>query len=204
MPLMDCTGYTAYANKEPIYKAKPVSELPSQTETAMAAAPALAPLSIINQKFRSCSVTEHQTAVSLQNALRSILNTHFPVEDVGFHHSQFRLLPEMDSLWRPVFRQSESHRSLRGDKMDLILAIGAQKGVKKEFCSAVMGQVEKLGTKPSGISRSGRLDLRYESLDEHLSKPTRLTCLAPDISSPQLCKHSRRSRSHTRRRTILY
>ncbi len=72
-------------------------------------------------------------------------------------------LPDMGGLWNPIFGEAEPN-SPRPDrrKTDLILAIGAQKGVKKEFLSAVTARIEKLGTKSNGVTRSGRLDLRYE------------------------------------------
>jgi hypothetical protein len=43
----------------------------------------------------------------------------------------------------------------------LILAVGAESGVTKDRLSEVVGQLEKLGFKTSGLSRSGRLDIRY-------------------------------------------
>ena len=114
-----------------------------------------------DRRFCTLPTTGHQTAVLVQNSLRSVLNARFPIGDMGYNQFHFPLLPELDSLWSPVFRQSEYHRHAKDDRIDLILAIGAQKGVKKEYSAAITGQIEKLGTKPSGISRSGRLDLRY-------------------------------------------
>lgn len=112
--------------------------------------------------FHDFTTTNCRTAVSMQNSLRSILNIYFPPEDAGYHQFNFPLLPELSSLWKPVFREADSGTvKKRRRKVDLILAIGAQKGVDKEFLGAISGSLEKLGTKPNGISRSGRLDLRY-------------------------------------------
>lgn len=111
--------------------------------------------------FHDFTTTNCRTAVCMQNSLRSILNIYFPPADVGYHQFNFPLLPELSSLWKPVFRESDSGTVIkRKSKVDLILAIGAQKGVDKEFIGAISGSLEKLGTKPNGVTRSGRLDLR--------------------------------------------
>ncbi|XXG97721.1 hypothetical protein Hte_004030 [Hypoxylon texense] len=112
--------------------------------------------------FHDFTTTNCRTAVSMQNSLRSILNIYFPPADAGYHQFNFPLLPELSSLWKPVFRESDSGTVIkRKSKVDLILAIGAQKGVDKEFLGAISGSLEKLGAKPNGVTRSGRLDLRF-------------------------------------------
>ncbi|KAI1408171.1 hypothetical protein F5Y13DRAFT_205028 [Hypoxylon sp. FL1857] len=112
--------------------------------------------------FHDFTTTNCRTAVCMQNSLRSILNIYFPPEDAGYHQFNFPLLPELSSLWKPVFRESDSGTVVhRKRKVDLILAIGAQQGVEKDFLSAISGSLEKLGTKPNGVTRSGRLDLRF-------------------------------------------
>ncbi|KAI0147120.1 hypothetical protein GGR57DRAFT_477945 [Xylariaceae sp. FL1272] len=112
--------------------------------------------------FHGFDTTECQTAVGTQNSLRSILSVYFPPDEGGYQQFDFPLLPELSSMWRPVFRRASSDSLKKADrKIDLILAIGAQRGVDREFLGAISGSLEKLGTKPSGITRSGRLDLRY-------------------------------------------
>ncbi|KAI1106735.1 hypothetical protein F4804DRAFT_284126 [Jackrogersella minutella] len=112
--------------------------------------------------FHDFTTTNCRTAVGMQNSLRSILNIYFPPEDAGYHQFNFPLLPELSSLWKPVFRESDSGTVIhRKRKVDLILAIGSQQGVDKDFLAAISGSLEKLGTKPNGVTRSGRLDLRY-------------------------------------------
>lgn len=111
--------------------------------------------------FHDFTTTDCRTAVCMQNSLRSILNIYFPPEDAGYHQFNFPLLPELSSLWKPVFREADSGTVIkRKSKVDLILAIGAQKGVDKDFLGAISGSLEKLGAKPNGVTRSGRLDLR--------------------------------------------
>ncbi|KAI1084417.1 hypothetical protein F5B20DRAFT_295810 [Whalleya microplaca] len=115
-----------------------------------------------DKRFHEFTTTGFWTAVSMQNSLRCVLNVYFPPEDTGYHQFNFPLLPELSSLWKPVFRETQ-HDSPRKQRrrIDLILAIGAQKGVDREFLGAITGSLEKLGTKPNGMTRSGRLDLRY-------------------------------------------
>ncbi|KAI1210638.1 uncharacterized protein F4807DRAFT_54233 [Annulohypoxylon truncatum] len=112
--------------------------------------------------FHDFTTTNCRTAVGMQNSLRSILNIYFPPEDAGYHQFNFPLLPELSSLWKPVFRETDSGTVIhRKRKVDLIVAIGAQQGVDKDFLAAISGSLEKLGTKPNGVTRSGRLDLRF-------------------------------------------
>ncbi|KAI1461137.1 hypothetical protein F4805DRAFT_465207 [Annulohypoxylon moriforme] len=112
--------------------------------------------------FHDFTTANCRTAVGMQNSLRSILNIYFPPEDMGYHQFNFPLLPELSSLWKPVFRESDSGTVIhRKRKVDLIVAIGAQQGVDKDFLAAISGSLEKLGTKPNGVTRSGRLDLRF-------------------------------------------
>ncbi|KAK7978319.1 hypothetical protein PG996_004362 [Apiospora saccharicola] len=103
-----------------------------------------------------------RTAICVQNALRSVLKTYFTPEDVGYHQFTFPLLPGSGSLWEPLFGKPNINDPIKEDRhVDLILAVGAQRGVPKDFISVVCGSLDKLGVKPTGVSRSGRLDLRY-------------------------------------------
>ncbi|KPM39154.1 hypothetical protein AK830_g7420 [Neonectria ditissima] len=120
------------------------------------------PVSEADGKIHEFNITSQQTPVVIQNSLRSVLKDHFPPETQGYRQFQFPLLPELEGLWRPIFRQSEPDNTHENNRrMDQIFAIGAQRGVKKDYSSAIIGQLEKLGTKASGLSRSGRLDFRY-------------------------------------------
>lgn len=119
----------------------------------------------MESRFHDFSTVGSPNAVATQNALRSVLEVYFPPPDNGCHHQiDFPTVRDSGSLWRPIFGKKENRDG--GDDNpentpDLILAMGRQNGVKREFLSALTGQVERLGTKSSGMSRSGRLDLRY-------------------------------------------
>ncbi|KEY69549.1 hypothetical protein S7711_02084 [Stachybotrys chartarum IBT 7711] len=108
------------------------------------------------------NIAPYQTAVAVQNSLRAILNVYFPPKSQGYRHFQFSVLPELEGLWKPVFREADPNNPRQNNrKVDLILAIGSQRGVGKEFVSMVTAQLEKLGSKTPGSCRSGRLDFRY-------------------------------------------
>ncbi|KAL2273353.1 hypothetical protein FJTKL_04583 [Diaporthe vaccinii] len=130
--------------------------------------PVIAPISPPLQRekefrFHDFSTVGRPNAVATQNALRSVLEVYFPPTDTGcVHHSNFPMFRDIGSLWRPIFGDKEVCDG-DGDENapDMILAMGRQKGVKRGFLTTLTGQVEKLGAKSSGMSRSGRLDLRY-------------------------------------------
>lgn len=113
-------------------------------------------------KFQVVSTIDRVNAIAIQNNLRSILDAQFPPEqDRRYRVSRFSLLPQMDKIWRPIFWNTGSKGRIPSERTaDLILAIGAQNSVKTEFVCALTGQIEKLGSKSTGMTRSGRLDLR--------------------------------------------
>lgn len=113
-------------------------------------------------RFQVVSTIDRVNAIAIQNNLRSILDAQFPPEqDRRYRLSRFSLLPQMDKLWRPLLWNAGTKGRLSSDRTaDLILAIGAQNSVKSDFVSTLTGQVEKLGSKSTGMTRSGRLDLR--------------------------------------------
>ncbi|KAI2778912.1 hypothetical protein F4815DRAFT_228283 [Daldinia loculata] len=158
----DPFAYEKYPQPSRVWPFKPDSNnhRPSTPPTP-AQTPPLA-IGKLDKCFHDFTTTDCRTAVCMQNSLRSILNIYFPPEDAGYHQFNFPLLPELSSLWKPVFREADSGTVVqRKRKVDLILGIGAQQGVDKEFLGAISGSLEKLGTKPNGVSRSGRLDLRF-------------------------------------------
>ncbi|RDA91715.1 hypothetical protein CP533_2340 [Ophiocordyceps camponoti-saundersi (nom. inval.)] len=114
------------------------------------------------RKFHEFTIAPNQTAVAVQNSLRSILAEYFPPETQGYHQFQFSLLPEFDGLWKPIFRATEADGPQKGEgKIHQILAIGSQTGVKKEYSLAITGQLERLGSKSTDLGRADRVDFRY-------------------------------------------
>ncbi|OHE90826.1 hypothetical protein CORC01_13870 [Colletotrichum orchidophilum] len=158
--------YDPFSYQGLTYTAKPVQPFTRTVIRSALPTPAHTPpptLSESEDKFHDFNAVHGQTAVAMQNSLRSVLNIYFPPKGRGFSQFNFPLLPEMDALWKPIFRDVEPGGSPRKDnrRIDQILAIGSQRGVKKTFVSGVTSQLEKLGTKSSGVSRTGRLDFRY-------------------------------------------
>lgn len=111
--------------------------------------------------FHDLCTTNLRTAVCVQNLLRSVLKIYFSPDDTGYRQFTFPLLPESNGLWKPVFRDIDSGDPKKERRqVDLILAIGAQKDVAKDFLPNISGTLEKLGTRANGAKRSGRVDLR--------------------------------------------
>jgi hypothetical protein len=102
-----------------------------------------------------------ETAVSIQNFLRSFLGSRFPLQGRRFSTVENAEFPSEAGLWRPLECDGRVTSPAGELRLDLILAVGAETGVKKGRLSEVVGQIEKLGFKTSGHSRSGRLDIRY-------------------------------------------
>ncbi|PHH85281.1 hypothetical protein CDD83_658 [Cordyceps sp. RAO-2017] len=116
----------------------------------------------VETKFHEFTIASNQTAVAVQNSLRSILAEYFPPDTQGYRQFQFALLPEFDGLWKPIFRATEPDSPQKGEgKIHQILAIGSQKGVKKEYSLSITGQLERLGSKSSELARADRVDFRY-------------------------------------------
>ncbi|KAH6997124.1 hypothetical protein EDB80DRAFT_585799 [Ilyonectria destructans] len=157
--------YDPFAYVQPTWpESKPLEKAPA-LKLQVPPTPAQTPppfVSETDEKLHEFYITTQQTAVTIQNSLRSILKVHFPPETQGYRQFQFPLLPELEGLWRPIFRQAEAGSTQENNRrMDQIFAIGAQRGVRKNYASAITGQLERLGTKSSGLSRSGKLDFRY-------------------------------------------
>ncbi|KAK3297599.1 uncharacterized protein B0H64DRAFT_416603 [Chaetomium fimeti] len=115
---------------------------------------------LLDTRLYSISVGQ-ETAASIQNFLRSFLGSQFPLQDRRLSAADGAEFPAEAGLWRALEYdgQAESHDGER--RLDLIMAVGSESGVTKNRLSEVIGQIEKLGFKTSGLSRSGRLDIRY-------------------------------------------
>ncbi|SPQ27561.1 7c564bb7-7139-4a48-8fb5-7155d2503d47 [Thermothielavioides terrestris] len=100
-----------------------------------------------------------ETAVSIQNFLRSFLGSRFPLQDRRF--SETAEFPADGGLWKHLECDGQVLSPAGESRLDLMLAVGAETGVKKDRLSEIVGQLEKLGFKNNGLSRSGRLDIRY-------------------------------------------
>ncbi|RYP52026.1 hypothetical protein DL768_002709 [Monosporascus sp. mg162] len=152
-----------------------------------------------NKCFYNLHITNCQTAVDTQDALRSLLGTYFVSEGAGHQQATFPFPRGLGDIWQPVFKKTGPDNSgIHKRSLDLILAIGAQEGVDDEFVRALSGSLEKLGTKPDCITRSGRLNLSYlvvnamrtlstqPSSDHALDSPFANPCLLATLVIPCL------------------
>ncbi|KAJ4422823.1 hypothetical protein N0V82_002479 [Gnomoniopsis sp. IMI 355080] len=173
-----CAAKTAFQQPNSPSPTMPQPPTPSQANVAR-----------VGTKFHDFSTPGHPNAIVTQNALRLVLEGYYPQQEGG-GYLQFNatVLSDMNSLWRPMFEDFD----LQGNKpaqhtADLILAIGSQQGVKSEFVSMVTGQIEKLGSKPNGMSRSGRLDIRYliaTAMQSYSTHPLTSLAESPLADSP--------------------
>ncbi|KAJ3560926.1 hypothetical protein NPX13_g9135 [Xylaria arbuscula] len=142
-----------------------------------------------DQLFHDFDIKGYKTAICVQNALRSILNIHFSPENIGYQQFNFPLLPELSSFWRPVFRETRSRNSNMARKIDLILALGAQKNTSRGLLGSVSGSLEKLGREANGTPRTGRVDLRYliaNAMQAFTSQPLANQTQANPFTNPLL------------------
>ncbi|KAJ4388480.1 hypothetical protein N0V85_007515 [Neurospora sp. IMI 360204] len=152
--------------------------------------PASFPITPSASRFHDLS-THNKTAVWVQNTLRSVLDNHTPVEEIDYLSSDADSPdPQLRSLWEPLMC-AEMDQQKEEKKIDLILAIGAEGGVKKDLKQGVMAKIEHLGfpSNGDGMSRSGRLSLRYligNAMQTFTSQPLTQQSKENPFSNPTL------------------
>jgi hypothetical protein len=119
------------------------------------------PTNMAEDKFCELPMLASTGIIGIQNSLREFLNLRFPAGENGYTQSNFPTAPEADRLWKPIFgNDNNTSVGEEGRAVDQIIALGCEDGVRKAFFNQISGQVERLGTKRDGLSRSGKLDLR--------------------------------------------
>ncbi|KAL1843628.1 hypothetical protein VTJ49DRAFT_610 [Mycothermus thermophilus] len=106
------------------------------------------------------SVGEEDTATAVQSLLRSLLAARLPSEEHLFAATDVTKPETEPEIWGILNREDMFAGPDGESKIDLILTVGAERGVKKERLADLVTQLEKLGSKGS-LSRSGRVDIRY-------------------------------------------
>ncbi|KAL2265483.1 hypothetical protein VTJ83DRAFT_6583 [Remersonia thermophila] len=106
------------------------------------------------------SVGEEDTATAVQSLLRSLLAARLPSQELLFSATDVTRPVEEEDIWGVLNRNDLFSGPDGESKIDLILTVGAERGVKKERLADLVTQLEKLGSKGS-LSRSGRVDIRY-------------------------------------------
>ncbi|KAG6009789.1 hypothetical protein E4U21_001219 [Claviceps maximensis] len=154
--------YDPFAYTQTPWQLSKPSDLAATVSIVHLPTPAQTPPPLVSEsesKIQDLHVASGQTAVSVQNSLRSVLSDYFPQDTTDYLKSQTSLLPEFDELWRPLFR-GRSSQSDGGNGIQ-ILAIGSQAGVKKEYSQAITGRLENACRKSCDIVRTGRVEFRY-------------------------------------------
>ena len=119
------------------------------------------PSADLTDKFVDFVPLSSGTAIGIQNSLRQVLSVQFPTAE-GYSQYLYTAPPEMDRLWKPIFRHDETASiSKEGRTVDQIIALGSEEGVHHDFVAQISGQIERLGSKKDGVNRSGKIDIRY-------------------------------------------
>ena len=148
----DSDGVPPWMRKDLVHGLPTPNHSPNPLDAASVVLP------VLDTRLFSISVGE-ETAVSIQNYLRSFLGSHFPLQDRRYSTPDGLAYSAEAGLWRAL--ECDGQLASSGEpRLDLILAVGAESGVKKNRLSEVVGQLDQLGLKTSGLSRSGRLDIR--------------------------------------------
>ncbi|KAK0127554.1 hypothetical protein ONS96_007088 [Cadophora gregata f. sp. sojae] len=115
----------------------------------------------LENRFVEFSPVNPGNAISVHNSFRELLSILFPASE-NYSQYVYPVAPEVDRLWKPVFRNEESGPiGIEGRTVDQIIAFGCDEGVKKDFFHQISGQIEKIGTKRDGSNRSGKIDIRF-------------------------------------------
>ncbi|CAD6443347.1 67b6312e-7a8f-47fe-999f-00f8e41fa0f1 [Sclerotinia trifoliorum] len=112
------------------------------------------------EKFLEFSGAYSNKSIDIQNEFRSFLNFHFSEEAKALNQYQISVMFGSGAFWKDMFSNGSS-TSCDGPAVDQIIAVGCEKGISDDFCTQLLRQVENIGVKKSGESRSGRLDLRF-------------------------------------------
>ena len=109
------------------------------------------------QKFVEFSPLNIKTPLGVQNSFRTLLAQRFPP---ALGYKQLLYASETDRFWKPVLRIDEGYGN-EGRTVDQIIAIGYAERVNKDLFHMVSGQIERVGAKRSGLSKSATIDIRY-------------------------------------------
>ncbi|KAK4166139.1 hypothetical protein QBC43DRAFT_20522 [Cladorrhinum sp. PSN259] len=122
--------------------------------------------------------------INLQNSVRSLLRSC-----VSIRHGTGKALPSLkpsgaEILWAPLHCGADESK-----RIDMILAVGAEEGVKAQQMALVTEGIENLGRKRSGSSQSGRLKLRpliASAMQAFTAQPLTRQCQSNPFSDREL------------------
>ncbi|KAF7899083.1 uncharacterized protein EAF01_008296 [Botrytis porri] len=127
-------------------------------------------------------------SMDIQNEFRSFLNFHFPNEAAALSKHQNSVMSGLGPFLKDMFSNGNS-TCYEGPAVDQILAVGCEKGISNVLCAQLLGQVEQIGVKKNGESRSGRIDLRFliaSAMQTFMSQPPPARKGLDPMSDPRL------------------
>ncbi|KAB8303803.1 hypothetical protein EYC80_005177 [Monilinia laxa] len=125
------------------------------------------------EKFCEFSGAYTNKSIDIQNEFRSFLSSRFVEEATVLNHYQNSLMHECGEFWRDMFSSSSSNFHDE-PSIDQIIAVGCERRISDVLRTQVLRQIESIGVKKNGESRSGRLDLRFlitSAMQTFMSQP---------------------------------
>ncbi|KAK5660967.1 hypothetical protein OQA88_12342 [Cercophora sp. LCS_1] len=118
-----------------------------------------------DQRFQSLSIRKQPDA-TIQNTLRLMLSSYIPSDVLTQHRQTHRRrsssFSEAGTAWKPILWSDKPRSTWEPAKqLDMILAIGAERSVRKRYTKDLIKRLEKLGCDATGTSRSGHVELRW-------------------------------------------
>ncbi|KAI9778362.1 MAG: hypothetical protein M1839_008149 [Geoglossum umbratile] len=110
------------------------------------------------QRFLEFYPLNFKTCLGAQDAFRMMLSGNIPA--LSLDNVQFSSPLQVYGSWKPVLRTDHGLDS-RGRTVDQIIAVGYENGVHKDLFQTIVGQIERLGVKKSGLSKASHVDARY-------------------------------------------
>ncbi|XMA10764.1 hypothetical protein WAI453_003555 [Rhynchosporium graminicola] len=136
----------------------------------------------LEDRFVDFSPINVEDQIGVQNSFRELLSILFPLSE-NYRQYLYPIDAEVDRLWKPVFKNEEiGPAGIENMNVDQIIAFGCEDGVKKDYFHKISGQIENMGIKKDGLSRSGKLDVRY--LISNVTQSYTTSSITPGAQSP--------------------
>ncbi|KAH0542405.1 hypothetical protein FGG08_003160 [Glutinoglossum americanum] len=147
------------------------------------------------QRFLEFYPLGFKTCLGAQDAFRMMLSGNIPA--LSLDNVPFTSPLQVYGSWKPVLR-TDHGLDIRGRTVDQILAVGHEDGVHKDVYQTIVGQIERLGSKKSGLSKSSHVDARYlvsnalqsiaqqSPIDERTANPMAFPSVLAETLMPQI------------------
>ncbi|KAI9763437.1 MAG: hypothetical protein M1840_000519 [Geoglossum simile] len=147
------------------------------------------------QRFLEFYPLNFKTCLGAQDAFRMMLSGNIPA--LSLDNAQFSSPLQIYGSWKPVLRTDHGLDS-RGRTVDQMIAVGYEDGVHKDLYQTIVGQIERLGIRKSGLSKSSHVDARYlvsnalqsiaqqSPIDDKTANPTAYPSVLAETLVPQI------------------